>query len=75
MLSTKTIASNLVDPAPTPIRSLGVVLLRFRCRIDVHVVNLHVTKFRVVLCGAIFELPLIRGDVMPRNGRVENAMH
>ena len=59
VLSAKTIASNFVHPASTLIRSLRVVPLRRHCRINVHVVSLHVTKFRVILCGAIFELPLI----------------
>lgn len=75
VFSTKTITSDFVHPAPTLISSLHVVPLRFRCRVNVHVVSLHATNFRVILCWAIFELPLIRGDVVPGNGHVENAMH
>ena len=76
VLSAKTIAGNLVHPAPALISGLYVVPLCVRRRIGVHVnVINQVTEFRVVFCGAIFELPLIRGDVVQRNGHVECTMH
>ena len=69
MLSAQTIASNSVHPAPALISSL-----RVRCRINVHVVTLHVTKIRVIFRWTIFELPLVCGDVVPGNRHVECAM-
>jgi hypothetical protein len=75
VLSAKTIASHFVHPAPALISGLRVVSLHVRSRIDVHVVILYVTKFRVVFRWTMFKLPLIRGDVMSGYGHVECAMY
>jgi hypothetical protein len=75
VLSAKTIASHFVHPAPALISRVCVVSLHVRNRIDVHAVVLHITEFRVIFRWAIFELPLIRGDVVPGDGYVERAMY
>ena len=74
VLPPKAIPRDFVHPAPALIRSrLRIVSLHVRCRISVHVV-VYVTKFRVVFCGAIFELPVVCRNMVPRNGHVERAM-
>ncbi len=75
VLSTKTITSDFVHPASALIsRSVRIVPLHVRRCIKVHVI-IYVAKFRIVFCWAILELPLIRRNVMSRNGHVECAMH
>jgi hypothetical protein len=75
VLPPKAIASDLVHPAPALIRSrLRIVPLHVCGRINVHVI-VYIAKFRVIFCGPIFELPVIRRNVVPRNRHVERAMH
>ncbi len=63
VLSPKTITSDFVYPASALMR---IIPLRVCCRINVRII-IYVAKFGVVLCWAIFELPLVRRDVMSRN--------
>ena len=75
VLPPKAIPRDLVHPAPALIRSrLRIVPLHVRSGISVHVV-IYIAKFRVVFCGAIFELPVVCRNMVPRNGYVERAMH
>jgi len=70
----ETIASDLVHPAAALIGSLYVVSVYVCGDINVHSI-VRVSEFRIVLCGTIFEFPLISGDMMPRDGHVKCAVY
>ena len=74
ILSAKTIPSDLVHPAAALIGGLYVVSVYFRGDIDIHSI-IHISEFRIVFRGPIFEFPLISGDVMSRDGHVECAVY
>jgi hypothetical protein len=73
ILPADTIASNLVHPATALIGGVFIVSVHV-CDIYVHSIIL-ASEFRIIFRGAIFEFPLISGDVMSRDGHVECAVY
>jgi hypothetical protein len=74
ILSAETITSDLVNPAAALISGVFVVSVHVCGDIYVHSIIL-TSEFRIVFRRAIFEFPLISGDVMSRYGHVECAVY